>query len=166
MAATNKTKGTSVTIERTAERPAEVRNTRTISITTKIITRANISRPKNSTPETFINATVRSTIAFEALGNIIVPRDTTFPTTAFRTINKNEKDKEYQNYKCKAIKDNGNSSKNNINKRGQFLNHHSKQGQFNKLASLSPTSLVLANTFYVTVHNIKHSSSTSEQAHI
>uniref|UniRef100_A0A1B0AUP4 Uncharacterized protein n=1 Tax=Glossina palpalis gambiensis TaxID=67801 RepID=A0A1B0AUP4_9MUSC len=48
-----------------------------------------------------------------------------------------------------AGKDNGNSYTNNINNRRLDLHHRPKQGQFNKLASPSPTSLISANSFYV-----------------
>ncbi|KAI9576499.1 hypothetical protein GQX74_009556, partial [Glossina fuscipes] len=79
---------------------------------------------------------------------------------------KNEKDKKSLNYKSKAGKDNGNSSKNNNDNRGLWLHRSSRTGQFNKVASPSPTSLISANTFYVTATNTERTSDASKQAYI
>uniref|UniRef100_A0A1A9UDP5 Retrotrans_gag domain-containing protein n=1 Tax=Glossina austeni TaxID=7395 RepID=A0A1A9UDP5_GLOAU len=95
----------SITMGKTSERPPEVGNLRTASLTIGNIaanaatTRLDISRPKYSTPEKVINATVRSARAFEKLQAITMRGDTTITMAASRETSKNTKDKEYQNYK-------------------------------------------------------------------
>ncbi|KAL9873976.1 uncharacterized protein ACN427_009979 [Glossina fuscipes fuscipes] len=123
---------------KTLERTTEVRKTRTISLITGNITakaattRSDIPRPKYETHERVINATVRSARVFKELQSVTTQGDTTITITASRKTNKNKKDKEYQNCKSKAGKDNVFRSKNNINNRGLCLRHCPKQGQFTK----------------------------------
>uniref|UniRef100_A0A1B0BX18 Uncharacterized protein n=1 Tax=Glossina palpalis gambiensis TaxID=67801 RepID=A0A1B0BX18_9MUSC len=123
---------------KTLERTTEVRKTRTISLITGNITakaattRSDIPRPKYETHERVINATVRSARVFKELQSVTTQGDTTITITASRKTNKNKKDKEYQNCKSKAGKDNVFSYKNNINNKGLCLRHCPKQGQFTK----------------------------------
>uniref|UniRef100_A0A1A9VVD1 Uncharacterized protein n=1 Tax=Glossina austeni TaxID=7395 RepID=A0A1A9VVD1_GLOAU len=165
-------KGASITMGKTSERPPEVGNPRKVPSTTTSVasnaasTRPVISRPKYATPEKVINATVTLARAFEKVQDITMRGDTTITMTASRKTSKNTKDKEYQNYKGKEGKDNGNSSKINIISRRPNFRHRPKQGQFNKLATPSPTSLIPVNAFYVTAPKTEHRDRASKQAHI
>ncbi|KAL9904912.1 uncharacterized protein ACN2A1_005035 [Glossina fuscipes fuscipes] len=155
-------RGRSATTGITSETTTEVRKARTMPLSTKnkaakaATTRPDISELKYGTHERVVNATVRSARAFKELHSVTTRGDTTITIVASRKTNKNKKDLDYRS---KADKINGNSSKTSINNRGLCLHHRPQQRQFNKLAPPSP------NIFYVTSINLEQSSDPSKQTH-
>uniref|UniRef100_A0A1B0B454 CCHC-type domain-containing protein n=1 Tax=Glossina palpalis gambiensis TaxID=67801 RepID=A0A1B0B454_9MUSC len=155
-------RGRSATTGKTSETTTEVRKARTMPLSTKnkaakaATTRPDIPELKYGTHERVVNATVRSARAFKELHSVTTRGDTTITIVASRKTNKNKKDLDYRS---KADKVNGNSSKTSINNRGLCLHHRPQQGQFNKLAPPSP------NIFYVTSTNLEQSSDLSKQTH-